>query len=97
MQDFKSQDWISITLASPRSIFFSQVFGTAMVCFMSPLIFWFFYKVYSVGNPDGSYPAPYGLMYRGIALLGVEGLRVLVPFPKLVSNLLSYFSMLLSL
>uniref|UniRef100_A0A2N9J5S0 Uncharacterized protein n=1 Tax=Fagus sylvatica TaxID=28930 RepID=A0A2N9J5S0_FAGSY len=75
MQDFKSQDWISITLASPRSIFFSQVFGTAMGCFMSPLIFWFFYKVYSVGNPDGSYPAPYGLMYRGIALLGVEGLR----------------------
>ena len=93
MQDFKSQDWISITLASPRSI----VFGTAMGLFHVPIDLLVFYKVYSVGNPDGSYPAPYGLMYRGIALLGVEGARVLVPFPKIVSNLLSYFSMLLSL
>jgi OPT family oligopeptide transporter len=74
MQDFKTG---YLTLASPRSMFFSQVFGTAMGCFMSPLIFWFFYKAYSVGDPDGSYPAPYGLMYRGIALLGVEGVSSL--------------------
>ena len=59
---------------SPRSMFFSQVLGTAMGCVMSPLIFWFFYKAYSVGDPEGSYPAPYGLMYRGISLLGVEGI-----------------------
>ncbi|CAN6549936.1 unnamed protein product [Malus baccata var. baccata] len=70
MQDFKTG---YLTLSSPRSMFFSQVFGTAMGCVMSPLIFWFFYKAYSIGNPDGPYPAPYGLMYRGIALLGVEG------------------------
>lgn len=70
MQDFKTG---YLTLSSPRSMFFSQVFGTAMGCVMSPLVFWFFYKAYPLGDPDGPYPAPYALMYRGIALLGVEG------------------------
>ncbi|CAA3023759.1 probable metal-nicotianamine transporter YSL7 [Olea europaea subsp. europaea] len=70
MQDFKTG---YLTLSSPRAMFFSQVFGTAIGCLMSPLVFWFFYKAYSVGDPTGSYPAPYALMYRGIALLGVEG------------------------
>ncbi|KAG7979803.1 hypothetical protein I3843_05G149400 [Carya illinoinensis] len=71
MQDFKTG---YLTLASPRSMFLSQVFGTAMGCVMSPLVFWFFYKAYPIGDPDGPYPAPYAAMYRGIALLGVEGL-----------------------
>ncbi|KVH88389.1 Oligopeptide transporter OPT superfamily [Cynara cardunculus var. scolymus] len=70
MQDFKTG---YLTLSSPRSMFFSQVLGTAMGCVMSPLVFWFFYRAYSVGDPTGSYPAPYGALYRGIALLGVEG------------------------
>lgn len=70
MQDFKTG---YLTLSSPRSMFISQVFGTAMGCVLSPLVFWFFYKAYRVGDPAGSYPAPYALMYRGIALLGVEG------------------------
>lgn len=74
MQDFKTG---YLTLSSPRSMFFSQVLGTAMGCIISPLVFWFFYKAYSVGDPEGSYPAPYGLMYRGIALLGVEGISSL--------------------
>lgn len=74
MQDFKTG---YLTLASPRSMFFSQVFGTAIGCLFSPLIFWFFYKAYSVGDPTGSYPAPYGPMYRGMALLGVEGVASL--------------------
>ncbi|XP_057486033.1 probable metal-nicotianamine transporter YSL7 isoform X2 [Actinidia eriantha] len=74
MQDFKTG---YLTLASPRSMFFSQVFGTAMGCIMSPLVFWFFYKAYAVGDPEGTYPAPYALMYRGIALLGVEGISSL--------------------
>ncbi|GAV70607.1 OPT domain-containing protein [Cephalotus follicularis] len=74
MQDFKTG---YLTLASPRSMFFSQVFGTAMGCVMSPLVFWFFYKAYPIGDPEGTYPAPYGLMYRGIALLGVEGINSL--------------------
>lgn len=70
MQDFKTG---YLTLSSPRSMFFSQVLGTAIGCILSPIVFWVFYKAYSVGDPDGSYPAPYALMYRGIALLGVEG------------------------
>ena len=74
MQDFKTG---YLTLASPRSMFFSQVFGTAMGCIMSPLVFWFFYKAYAVGDPEGTYPAPYALMYRGIALLGVGGISSL--------------------
>ncbi|KAE9455544.1 hypothetical protein C3L33_12554, partial [Rhododendron williamsianum] len=74
MQDFKTG---YLTLASPRSMFVSQVLGTAMGCVMSPLVFWFFYKAYAVGDPDSSYPAPYSLVYRGIALLGVEGISTL--------------------
>ncbi|XP_012834985.1 PREDICTED: probable metal-nicotianamine transporter YSL7 [Erythranthe guttata] len=70
MQDFKTG---YLTLSSARSMFFSQVFGTAIGCVLSPLVFWVFFKAYSVGDPEGSYPAPYALMYRGIALLGVEG------------------------
>lgn len=76
MQDFKTG---YLTLSSPRSMFLSQVIGTAMGCVLTPLIFWFFYKVYPIGDPKGTYPAPYGLMFRGIALLGVEGLD---SFPK---------------
>ncbi|XP_062114558.1 probable metal-nicotianamine transporter YSL7 [Humulus lupulus] len=76
MQDFKTG---YLTLASPRSMFFSQAMGTAMGCIISPLIFWIFYKAYDIGQPGSSYPAPYGLMYRGIALLGVEGVS---SFPK---------------
>ncbi|KAI8560699.1 hypothetical protein RHMOL_Rhmol04G0277000 [Rhododendron molle] len=74
MQDFKTG---YLTLASPRSMFVSQVLGTAMGCVMSPLVFWFFYKAYAVGDPGSTYPAPYSLMYRGIALLGVEGISTL--------------------
>ncbi|KAL3502237.1 hypothetical protein ACH5RR_036686 [Cinchona calisaya] len=81
MQDFKTG---YLTLASPRTMFFSQVIGTAMGCLMTPAVFWFFYKAYAVGDPTGSYPAPYGLMYRGIALLGVEG------FSSLPKNCLKF-------
>ncbi|XP_061992524.1 probable metal-nicotianamine transporter YSL7 [Rosa rugosa] len=70
MQDFKTG---YLTLSSPRSMFFSQVLGTAMGCLMSPLVFWIFYKAYPLGDPNGSYPAPFALMYRGMALLGVDG------------------------
>ncbi|KAK4370075.1 hypothetical protein RND71_009550 [Anisodus tanguticus] len=62
-----------LTLTSPRSMFFSQLIGTAMACVITPLVFWIFHNAYSLGDPQGSYPAPYALMYRGIALLGMEG------------------------
>nr|DAD36031.1 TPA_asm: hypothetical protein HUJ06_006671 [Nelumbo nucifera] len=71
MQDFKTG---YLTLASPRAMFCSQVMGTALGCLIAPAVFWFYYKSYpTLGEVDGSFPAPYGLMYRGIAILGVEG------------------------
>lgn len=74
MQDFKTG---YLTLSSAKSMFFSQVAGTAMGCLITPLVFWFFYSAYTIGDPEGTYPAPYGLIYRGIALLGVEGISSL--------------------
>ncbi|GAA0166538.1 transporter [Lithospermum erythrorhizon] len=74
MQDFKTG---YLTLASPRSMFCSQLLGTGLGCVLSPLVFWFFNKAYGVGNPEGSYPAPYAVLYRGIAHLGVEGVSSL--------------------
>ncbi|KDP43290.1 hypothetical protein JCGZ_24211 [Jatropha curcas] len=74
MQDLKTG---YLTLSSPRAMLISQILGTATGCLMSPLVFWFFYKAYTIGDPQGTYPAPYGLIYRGIAILGVEGLSSL--------------------
>ncbi|EEF30280.1 probable metal-nicotianamine transporter YSL7 [Ricinus communis] len=75
MQDFKTG---YLTLSSARSMFFSQVAGTAMGCLITPLVFWFFYKAYpTIGESGTTYPAPYGQIYRGIALLGVEGISSL--------------------
>lgn len=85
MQDFKTG---YMTLSSPRSMFLSQVIGTAIGCFQTPLVFWFFYKAYRVGDPHGSYPAPYASMYRGMALLGVEGFSSL---PKNCVTLVAIF------
>ncbi|XP_062157961.1 probable metal-nicotianamine transporter YSL7 [Alnus glutinosa] len=70
MQDFKTG---YLTLASPRSMFVSQVIGTAMGCVISPFVFLLFYKAFDLGVPGSQYPAPYALMYRNMALLGVEG------------------------
>ncbi|KAF3777347.1 putative metal-nicotianamine transporter [Nymphaea thermarum] len=70
MQDFKTG---YLTLASPRSMFVSQVIGTAMGCVIAPSVFWLFYKAFNVGSPDSEYKAPYAAIYRNIALLGVQG------------------------
>lgn len=70
-QDFKTG---YLTLASPRSMFVSQIIGTAMGCVVSPCVFWLFYKAFDDLGVDGSqYPAPYASIYRNIAILGVEG------------------------
>ncbi|KAG6775544.1 hypothetical protein NC652_013457 [Populus alba x Populus x berolinensis] len=74
MQDFKTG---YLTLSSPRSMFFSQVIGTAMGCVLTPLVFWVFYQAYPVGEEGSAYPAPYGGVYRGIAMLGTEGVSTL--------------------
>ncbi|KAL5983080.1 putative metal-nicotianamine transporter ysl7 [Asimina triloba] len=74
MQDFKTG---YMTLASPRSMFVSQVIGTAMGCIIGPCVFWIFYKAFPLATEGSDYPAPYAIVYRGIALLGVEGVSSL--------------------
>lgn len=74
-QDFKTG---YLTLASPRSMFVSQVIGTAMGCIISPCVFWLFYKAFDdLGVPGSEYPAPFAIVYRGMAKLGVEGFSAL--------------------
>ncbi|CAJ2654239.1 unnamed protein product [Trifolium pratense] len=75
MQDFKTG---YMTLASPKSMFVSQVIGTTMGCIISPCVFWLFYTAFhTLGESGSAYPAPYALFYRNIAILGVEGISAL--------------------
>lgn len=75
MQDFKTG---YLTLTSPRSMFVSQVIGTAMGCIVSPSVFWLFYKAFDdLGFPKSEYPAPNASLYRSMATLGVEGVSSL--------------------
>lgn len=70
-QDFKTG---YLTMASPRSMFVSQVIGTAMGCVISPCVFWLFYKAFpDLGVPNTQYSAPYAVVFRNMAILGVEG------------------------
>ncbi|KAK3185112.1 hypothetical protein Dsin_032398 [Dipteronia sinensis] len=70
-QDFKTG---YLTLASPRSMFVSQVIGTAMGCVISPCVFWLFYKAFDdLGLHGSKYPAPFAIVFRNMAKLGVEG------------------------
>jgi len=71
MGDFKTG---YLTLASPRSMFISQVIGTAMGCIIAPCVFWLFYKAFGNIGVDGSeYPAPNAAVFRSMAILGVDG------------------------
>ncbi|KAF3335379.1 putative metal-nicotianamine transporter YSL12 [Carex littledalei] len=74
-QDFKTG---YMTLASPRSMFISQVIGTSMGCIIAPTIFWLFFKAFKdIGVPGSDYPSPNALVYRNMAILGVEGVSSL--------------------
>ncbi|GFY83184.1 YELLOW STRIPE like 6 [Actinidia rufa] len=70
MQDFKTG---YLTQSSAKSMFVSQLIGTAMGCIISPLTFWMFWTAFDVGSPDGQFKAPFGVIYREMAILGVEG------------------------
>ncbi|KAL6652352.1 hypothetical protein ACP70R_011277 [Stipagrostis hirtigluma subsp. patula] len=71
MQDFKTG---YLTLASPRSMFISQVIGTAMGCVIAPCVFWLFYKAFgNLGVHGSEYPAPNAAIFRSMAILGVDG------------------------
>ncbi|KAJ8764930.1 hypothetical protein K2173_010395 [Erythroxylum novogranatense] len=74
MQDLKTGH---LTYTSPRAMFLSQVIGTTIGCIMTPLSFFLYYKAFDVGNPNGEFKAPYALIYRNMAILGVEGFSAL--------------------
>lgn len=74
MHDFKTGQ---LTLTSPKSMLISQAIGTFMGCIVAPVIFLLFYKAFDVGNPDGNFKAPYALIYRNMAILGVQGFSAL--------------------
>ncbi|XP_038679084.1 probable metal-nicotianamine transporter YSL7 isoform X2 [Tripterygium wilfordii] len=74
MQDFKTG---YLTLASPRSMFVSQVIGTAMGCLISPCVFWLFYKAFDIGLPGSQYAAPSAVVFRNMAILAVDGFSTL--------------------
>ncbi|KAF7819399.1 putative metal-nicotianamine transporter YSL6 [Senna tora] len=70
MQDFKTG---YLTLSSAKSMFVSQLVGTAMGCIIAPLTFWLFWTAFDIGSPDGPYKAPYAVIMREMAILGIEG------------------------
>ncbi|KHN13497.1 Putative metal-nicotianamine transporter YSL6 [Glycine soja] len=70
MQDFKTG---YLTLSSAKSMFVSQLIGTAMGCVIAPLTFWMFWTAFDIGSPDGPYKAPYAVIFREMAILGVQG------------------------
>lgn len=74
MQDFKTG---YLTFSSPRSMFVAQLIGTAMGCVIAPLTFWLYWTAFDIGSPDGVYKAPYAVIYREMAILGVEGFSAL--------------------
>ncbi|GJN03133.1 hypothetical protein PR202_ga20542 [Eleusine coracana subsp. coracana] len=74
MQDFKTG---YLTLSSPRSMFVSQLIGTALGCIIAPLTFWLYWTAFDIGNPDGMFKAPYAVIYREMSILGVEGFSAL--------------------
>ncbi|XP_044477068.1 metal-nicotianamine transporter YSL1-like [Mangifera indica] len=74
MQDFKTAHY---TQTSPRAMFLSQAIGTAIGCVTAPLSFFLFYKAFDVGNPHGEFKAPYALIYRNMAIIGVQGFSAL--------------------
>ncbi|KAA8548254.1 hypothetical protein F0562_004485 [Nyssa sinensis] len=55
MQDFKTG---YLTLSSAKSMFLSQLIGTAMGCVIAPLTFWLYWTVFDIGSPDCPYKAP---------------------------------------
>ncbi|XP_071712918.1 probable metal-nicotianamine transporter YSL6 [Rutidosis leptorrhynchoides] len=70
MQDFKTG---YLTLSSAKSMFVSQLVGTAMGCIIAPLTFSMFWTAFQIGTPDSPYKAPFAVIYREMAILAVEG------------------------
>ncbi|KAK9913626.1 hypothetical protein M0R45_037436 [Rubus argutus] len=54
------------------TMFVGQLVGTAMGCVMAST-FWLFWTAFDIGSPDGPYKAPYAVIFRDMATLGIEG------------------------
>lgn len=94
-QDFKTG---YLTLASPRSMFVSQIIGTAMGCVISPSVFWLFYKAFpDLGNPGSAYAAPFAVVYRNMSILAVEGLGSLPKYCLLLCGVFFAAAILINL
>ncbi|KAM3329633.1 hypothetical protein ACQJBY_026586 [Aegilops geniculata] len=77
MHDFKTG---YLTLTSPLSMFISQVIGTALGCLINPLAFLSFEKLVGkehLGEAGSVFSAPLATAYRGLAVLSVEGTKIL--------------------
>ncbi|KAG8658529.1 probable metal-nicotianamine transporter YSL6 [Manihot esculenta] len=70
MQDLRTG---YLTVSSPKAMFVSQLAGTAIGCVVAPLTFWLFWTAFDVGSPHGPYSAPYAILFRQMAILGIEG------------------------
>ncbi|XP_071706939.1 metal-nicotianamine transporter YSL3-like [Rutidosis leptorrhynchoides] len=66
-----------LTLTSPRTMLVSQAIGTAIGCVVSPLTLSLFAKAFDLGNPKGEYKAPFAIVFRNMAIIGVEGFSAL--------------------
>ncbi|PRW60807.1 putative metal-nicotianamine transporter YSL6 [Chlorella sorokiniana] len=74
MQDFRTG---YLTLSSPRAMFAAQLIGACCGVVLAPLCFWLFWSAFPIGVPGTLYFAPYGTVYRGMAIVGVEGVSML--------------------
>uniref|UniRef100_A0A6P4ABZ8 probable metal-nicotianamine transporter YSL6 n=1 Tax=Ziziphus jujuba TaxID=326968 RepID=A0A6P4ABZ8_ZIZJJ len=94
MQDFKTG---YLTLSSAKSMFVSQLLGTAMGCVIAPLTFWLFWTAFDIGSPDGQYKAPTAVIFRQMAILSVEGLSGLPKYCLPISCVFFVAALLINL
>ena len=63
---------VALTLASPSPMHVNRLIWTSWVVYWQALTFWLFYKAFNIGNK-----APYTIVFRSMALIGVERFTVL--------------------
>eukprot|EP01134_Creolimax_fragrantissima_P005973 CFRG5973T1 len=93
MQDYRTG---YLTFASPRAMFIAQVIGAIGGCFIGPGLFLMFYHGFEVGVPGSEYAAPYGTIYRSMALVGTQGFSVLPQHCLTMSGVAFFLAMFFS-
>lgn len=86
IQDFKTD---YLTRSSAKSVFGSEVQGAAMGCVIGPLTLWLYSNAFVIviRSPDGPCKAPYAVIYREIAIPGIQGFS---EFPRHCLALMPY-------